>query len=567
MTMKLNMITNLLLLLFCITGCSSNDSPLVEKEGGKGKLSLTVNINQSVDEVDNARKLSTDDVKISIVNSDGQTVEEYASSSSIPEEIELTSGVYKAVGSSNSTNQFGFEDPQYGGTSDDFAIEATRLTSTTLECKLQNTKVTVEYSDLVKNQFNDYSSIVKSSFGELSFEKEETRAGYFRSSGNLTVKSIVGTGSALQNVEFVIENIQPQTHYKVIVDVESGSGKIVVTVDTSLVDGGEHSIIVTPIQGEARPDYNTSIGFFIKEGKLYDANGMEFIPKGVNNAHFWFDSGNRHYAFDALSPIAAYYSNSVRMVWQTNYQSNSWSDIEEATTLKRMFDEALRLGLVPMIELHDVTGDESKENLLKMAEFYVRPDILSVMKEYESVLLINIANEWSGRDTIYRDAYKEAITMMRNAGLKHTIVIDGSGWGQDMTPIFDYGQEILNHDPQKNILFSVHMYENYRNESTITTNLEKAVDMKLPLIVGEFGFQHGGTADNPIQIPYTHILSECERLGLGWYAWSWKGNSGGVEYLDLSTDWEGTTLSDWGNGIVNDVNGLKNTAKKVSVIN
>ncbi|WP_206780206.1 DUF4493 domain-containing protein [Flammeovirga pacifica] len=561
------MITNALLLLLWLTGCSSNDTPLESEEGGMGNLSLSVDINEAVDEVSNSRSMSTADVKINIVNAEGQTVVSYNSINEVPESIELDAGVYKAVAVSTSTSLVAFEAPQYGGTSAEFAIQKEQTTSIALECLLQNTKVTVDYSDLIKNQFSTYATVVKSNIGELLFDKEETKAGYYRSSGDLNVSATIGTGVDQKITSFLIENIQPQTHYKITIDIDQGTGKIVIDVDETLVDGGNHDIIVTPIEGEARPDYNTSIGFFTKEGKLYDANGMEFHPRGVNNAHFWFDSGNRLWAFNALSPIAAYHSNSVRMVWQTNYNKESWNNVEEADQLRNMFNEAISKGLVPMIELHDVTGNESKEDLLKTAAFYVRPDILSVMKEFESILLINIANEWSGKNTVYRDAYKEAVIMLRNAGLKHTIVIDGSGWGQDMTPIFDYGQEIIDADPQKNILFSVHMYENYRNESTITTNLEKAVEMKLPLIVGEFGFQHGGTADNPIQIPYTHILSECERLGLGWYAWSWKGNSGGVDYLDLSNDWEGNTLSDWGKGIVNDVNGLANTAKKVSVIN
>lgn len=564
--MKDKMITNLLLLLIGLMGCSSEDNP-TDPVVENGKLSLAVAVNEEVEEKTTFRMQNEGSgVKVHIVDAEGKTVVSYASIDAVPAEIELPSGVYNAKGESNSTAQFGFEDPQYGGTSEDFSIQAEQLTTSSLECKLQNSKVTVDYSDLVKNQFGVYSSKVKSSFGELTFEQTETRAGYFRSSGNLTVIATIGEGDSQLTSEITISSIQPTTHYAVTIDVDQGTGKLVITIDETILDGGSKDIVITPVEGEARPEYNTSIGFFTKNGKLYDANGMEFLLRGVNNGHFWFDSGNRNTAINALTPIAAYHSNTVRMVWQTNYVESQWNNVPEVDQLRKMINTAIDKGLVPMIELHDVTGDESKENLLKMAEYYVRPDILKVMKEYESILLINIANEWSGKTTTYRDAYKEAVTMMRDAGLKHTLVIDGSGWGQDMTPIFDYGQEIINNDPQKNILFSVHMYQSYRNETTITSNLEKAVEMNLPLIVGEFGFQHGGTPDNPIQIPYEHILSECERLGIGWLAWSWKGNSGGVEYLDLSTDWEGTSLTDWGDGIVNGANGLQNTAKKVSVI-
>ncbi|NME71203.1 DUF4493 domain-containing protein [Flammeovirga aprica] len=564
--MERKMITSFLLLLVGLMSCSSDDTPS-DPVAQNGNLSLAVTINEDVEEKTSFRQQNEGSgIKINIVDAEGKTVVSYASIEAVPEEIELPAGVYKAKGESNSTAQFGFEDPQYGGSSEDFSIQSEKLTTSSLECKLQNAKVTVGYSDVVKNQFGTYSSVVKSSLGQLAFSQTETRAGYFRASGNLTVTATIGEGDSQLTSEITLTSIQPTTHYAVTVDVEQGSGKLVISVDETILAGGDKGIVITPIEGETRPSYNTSIGFFTKDGKLYDANGMEFIARGVNNGHFWFDSGNRNTAIKGLTPIAAYHSNTVRMVWQTNYVPSQWNNVAETTQLRKMINTAIDKGMVPMIELHDVTGDESKENLLKMAEYFVRPDILGVMKEYESILMINIANEWSGKTTTYRDAYKEAVTMMREAGLKHTIVIDGSGWGQDMTTIFDYGQEIIDNDPQKNILFSVHMYQSYRNETTITSNLEKAVEMKLPLIVGEFGFQHGGTPENPIQIPYKHILAECERLGIGWYAWSWKGNSGGVEYLDLSVDWEGTELTDWGKGIVNDVNGLENTAKKVSVI-
>ncbi|WP_052444646.1 cellulase family glycosylhydrolase [Flammeovirga sp. OC4] len=334
-------------------------------------------------------------------------------------------------------------------------------------------------------------------------------------------------------------------------------------VESSDTDKGKENLA----ESVSRPEYNTSKGFFIKDGKLYDANGVEFIPRGVNNSHFWFDNRDRNWALNALSAIADYHSNSVRLVWQTNYDRKKWNNVVEKKQLKTMIKTCLNNGMIPMLELHDATGNEDADKLLSLAKFYVRPEIKKILMEFEETLMINIANEWSGKGEVYRDSYKKAIAIMREAGLKHTIVIDGNGWGQNIESIFEYGQEILDSDPEKNILFSVHMYEMYREKKTITERLEKASEMKLPLIVGEFGFQHGEDEEKvPYQIPFQHILSECERLGFGWYAWSWKGNSKGVEYLDLSKDWEGKELSEWGDAIVNDKNGLRNTSKKASVM-
>ena len=68
-------------------------------------------------------------------------------------------------------------------------------------------------------------------------------------------------------------------------------------------------------------------------------------------------------------------------------------------------------------------------------------------------------------------------------------------------------------------------------------------------------------------VPLTAEIRGREQASLiGWMGWSWKGNGGGVEYLDLSYDWEGTQLSpDWGEKVVNGPKGIKATSKTCSV--
>ena len=56
--------------------------------------------------------------------------------------------------------------------------------------------------------------------------------------------------------------------------------------------------------------------FTAKNGKLYDANGKEFLIRGVNSAHIWWDNWGRNYALNSLPAISATGSNTVRIVWQ-----------------------------------------------------------------------------------------------------------------------------------------------------------------------------------------------------------------------------------------------------------
>jgi mannan endo-1,4-beta-mannosidase len=99
--------------------------------------------------------------------------------------------------------------------------------------------------------------------------------------------------------------------------------------------------------------------------------------------------------------------------------------------------------------------------------------------------------------------------------------------------------------------------------SSISTGLPSIKNAGIPVYVGEFGYQHAegsGTCD----INETQIISTCQSNGIGWQAWSWKGNGSPVQYLDLSNDWAGTSLTGWGNTVVNGSNGTK-TAITASV--
>jgi hypothetical protein len=97
--------------------------------------------------------------------------------------------------------------------------------------------------------------------------------------------------------------------------------------------------------------------------------------------------------------------------------------------------------------------------------------------------------------------------------------------------------------------------------------LQKASDEKLPFIVGEFGFQHGTDPQgNPIQIPYDVLLSESQRLGLGYLPWSWTGNASPDQPLDLTApSGSADALSDWGKGVIDGDNGIRATAQPASI--
>lgn len=304
-------------------------------------------------------------------------------------------------------------------------------------------------------------------------------------------------------------------------------------------------------QAFAASDYFTT-----KKNKLVDAAGKTFVIKGMNNPHAWFSDK----AFQALEEIQAVGCNTVRIVWQTR-----GNDAE----LEKIIQKCIELEMIPMVELHDVTGSPSKERLLDMARWYSRPERVSMLRKYEKYLLLNIANEWGDHSVStehWLDTYTDAVKMMRDAGYLTTIVVDGPGWGQNITPFIEGGQALIDADPMHNILLSIHMYGSWNDPEKIVNDLTACRKLKLPVVVGEFGYNNKA-GDNNLGCKADHsvILATCNKLGYGFMPWSWTGNNQENQWLDLVDNRDWKTLTWWGQQVIAGPGGITDTAKKSAV--
>lgn len=304
-----------------------------------------------------------------------------------------------------------------------------------------------------------------------------------------------------------------------------------------------------------RPAGNLSTGFFVSDGRLFDRLGGDFVMRGINHPVAWFQGD----ALDWMDEIATTGANSVRLVWETDRGSTA--------IIRASIERAIELGMVPMIELHDITGSQNVDDPARMAQYYV-DEMRDILLEFEPYLLVNIANEWGSfrtSDDTWVQAYRQAIAVLRDAGINHTLVIDANDYGQRGSTIVTRGAGLLEDDPQHNILFSTHMYQSYENRQTILDVVRGAQNARLPLIVGEFGFQHGNRNGQPIPVPYEVMLDEAARVGMGYLAWSWTGNSQDVGYLDMTEDGSASQLTGWGEDIINGLNGIRSTSQPASI--
>ena len=145
--------------------------------------------------------------------------------------------------------------------------------------------------------------------------------------------------------------------------------------------------------------------------------------------------------------------------------------------------------------------------------------------------IINIANEWGPPNNVFwRDSYISAIARMRAAGYTGTLVVDSGGCGQDPQNIVKYGAAVLASDPQKNILFDVHVYGAFHYPATaswMTDYTKSMVALKatgLPMMLGEFG-PGKNIGPSPTMIPPEQVIATAEAAGWGWMPWAWDDNN------------------------------------------
>lgn len=295
-------------------------------------------------------------------------------------------------------------------------------------------------------------------------------------------------------------------------------------------------------------------GFYVSGTKLYDANGNEFVMRGINHPHSWFKDWDE----TALKAIAETGANCVRIVCGDGQQYTK----DSAESLSRLVERCKELEIIAILEVHDITGKDELSALEKTVDYWI--EVKDALIGNEAYVLLNIANEWVGTwdSDIWTQGYTAAIPRLRDAGIKNTIIVDAAGWGQYAKSISDGGEDVFASDPLKNTMFSIHMYGSAgKNERVIRQNLARVTEKGLCVIVGEFGYNH---SDGDVDEAY--IMQYCGENDIGYLGWSWKGNGGGVEYLDIALEWDGSKLSeDWGVNLIEGDTGIRKTSEKCSV--
>ncbi|WP_073190082.1 cellulase family glycosylhydrolase [Fibrobacter sp. UWP2] len=301
---------------------------------------------------------------------------------------------------------------------------------------------------------------------------------------------------------------------------------------------------------------NVKPGFFVQDRFLYTKDNEKVVLRGINHMFIWTDREGK-----TIPEIAKTGANCVRIVWNTRGRV---SDLDGIIGL------CIANNMIPIPEIHDTTGNW--ERLSDAVEFWLRDETLQMIANHQEYLIINVGNEPGSQEMPsdeFFNTYNIIVTKMRAAGIRVPIMIDADNWGQSEKNLLDVGPLLLQADPEHNLLFSIHMWWPSERHDAATTGfatvaervtacLEKSVELNLPLIVGEFAPVAVGGAR---EIPYRHIMSECERLSIGWLCWSWGPGNFDSPDMDMTEHGSYNTLVGWGKEVsVDSPLGIQNTS-------
>ncbi|MFF5105435.1 cellulase family glycosylhydrolase [Streptomyces sp. NPDC000134] len=305
---------------------------------------------------------------------------------------------------------------------------------------------------------------------------------------------------------------------------------------------------------DAGPPGAAATGLHISDGRLLEANGNDFVMRGVNHAHTWYPGETQ-----SLADIKALGANSVRVVLSDGYR---WSR-NSAEDVAAVIASCKANRLICVLEVHDTTGygeDAAAGTLDHAADYWISlKDVLAGQEDY---VIVNIGNEpWGNTDPEgWTAPTTAAIQKLRAAGLQHTIMVDAPNWGQDWQGVMRAdAQRVYDADPTGNLIFSIHMYSVFDTAQEITDYLGAFVAAKLPILIGEFG----GPADQWGDPDEDTMMATAEQLDLGYLAWSWSGNTDPV--LDLAIDFDPARLSSWGQRIFHGPDGIAATSREATV--
>lgn len=320
-------------------------------------------------------------------------------------------------------------------------------------------------------------------------------------------------------------------------------------------------------------------GWTVQNGKLMDPNGNPFIFRGVT-----IDHGRApDKTIQALKDIAALGANSAQIEFPLNWTVPFTYPRTAVTELIGIIKTCAENKLVCVLEPNDVAGFGVVDGVASpsnTASLWDSSDMRMALSApgVTNHIIIGFGNQHFGHGTeqFYRDtAQSYTHGILSSLPPNFMIMLDGSDWSQDTTKAMHYVAQGISQDStlKNRVIFSVDFFDDYQDPEKVRDYIASFAEIGVPLVVGGFGpapYYHPFNTTIPVQLnapqlPAASVMQYAQQYGAGYFGWSWSGNENSA--LDLVANWNANALTNWGNLLFNDVNGIKATAKPASIFN
>ncbi|WP_433223024.1 cellulase family glycosylhydrolase [Dactylosporangium sp. CS-047395] len=317
-----------------------------------------------------------------------------------------------------------------------------------------------------------------------------------------------------------------------------------------------HPGLLHPADDTIRARRLPADGFYVRHGRLYDADHHEFVIRGVGQNHAVYPDRTPQMFRD----VKAMGANAVRVELSAGVVARR----NDAADVARVIGLCRQNRLICVLVVNDTTGWGYRPEAIpqaKAVDYWI--SIRQALIGQEKYAIIDVANEPYVLDNFatWPADTKESIARLRRAGLRHTLMVDAPDWGQDVSfTMRDDAAGVFAADPQHNTVFSIHVYGAFSRATTIHDYLDRFLRAGLPIAVTEFAYTHqDGEVDEDA------VMSEARIHDIGYLAWSWSGNSGDVSNLDMVREFDAAALTWWGRRVFDGPDGIRQTSRPATV--
>jgi mannan endo-1,4-beta-mannosidase len=328
---------------------------------------------------------------------------------------------------------------------------------------------------------------------------------------------------------------------------------------------GDTTLKATSLAASGTPDAASGTPlptdtFSARDRFLRDPCGNRVLLRGVSEL-ITFSEGRD--GLPEFTEIARTGANAVRFDWTVE---------ATAAELAVAIDNAVALGMLPVVQVFDPAAASSEAELQSVVSYWTRPELVDVVSERQAALVLELsggfiqsvsAEEWEA-------AHITAVEQLRDAGIRVPLALDAPDSDPaDLDRLQGSGPVVIAADPLQNTLLSASIWWSDATAERIHGELLETVNLDLPLLISKFsGYAAESCPDIPMD--YRAIMAEAQAMQVGWFAWSWGAlpneGCGAGGYLDMTSDGTLEGLQNWGLEVATtDPNSIANTSRPFEI--